>query len=186
MAKPKQNPAPSDPWDEAFLRVEAYLHAWKVEPRSLIAETATAICKKARQLAETRPGAHPVSLAMQALETTLSERFREVYPEIPALDHHQRAKGRVALLISQSAPLLARQLLTDQPCPPALSETLRESHLQSGPELRLSKMAPAPIEFGFGDNDEAVPSAPRWLPNPALIVALLVVSAIGGALAAAH
>lgn len=176
---------PTDPWEEAFLRVEAYLLAWKVEPRSLVAEIATAICKKAQALAAQNEGMHPVQLAMSLLQDSLSDRFREVFPDTGELPHHHRARGRLAVLLCGAAPLLGKQLPTSDSCPPELCSALRQSFLQSGPELRLSKMAPAPIEFGFGDSDEVAPSARHWMPNPALVVTLLVMSALGGVLAAA-
>jgi hypothetical protein len=175
-----------DPWDEAFRRVESYLHACRVSPRIRLTEVAIGIVDEARRRAADGSGQHPVALAMEVLKQRMATTFRAAFAEQPEREDLVRARGRLGLMMTGAPEQWAGFLQRAQPCSPELAHDLAEQPLQAGPELRLSKMPPAKIEFGFVDDDEELAPAGRWVPVPALAVSVVALGLMGAAWAATH
>jgi hypothetical protein len=167
------------PWDEAFLRVESYLHAHRIESRLLVSELATSIIEEARRDAETQPDEPPVRLAMEVLQRRMAAWFRDVFQEDSWKEEHSRRRGRLALVLTDMPSSWANDFLAERPLPGALTERLNEVALQPGPELRLSKMPPAPLEFALGDNEDAPTTLSRRAPWAAVTVWILAAGAMG-------
>ena len=177
---------PQSAWDEAFLRVESYLHAHQIESRLLLTSLTTSIIEEAREGAKDQPDAHPVELSMNVVHQRMSGWFKEAFGEGNWNEQQFRARGRLSLVMTDMASSWAQQFLSSDRVQPDLAQRLNEAALQSGPELRLSKMPPAPIEFGFSDSDEGSPAVSRWAPIPAIAIWIVVAGAMGAAWAATH
>jgi hypothetical protein len=176
-----------DPWDEAFLRVESYLHAHQIESRLELNRLATEVIAEARILFQSRPDEHPVTLAIEVVHRRMAEWFRRIYEiEGGARDEHQRARGRLGLLSAAGSVEWTPHFLDAEPVPAPLVSKIRETALQPGPEVRMSKMPPAELEFAFGDADDKTPILTRWGAYPAVATCVLIVSAMAVAWTATH
>ena len=188
VAEPAVAPAPVDAaWDEAFLRVESYLRAHHVESRVLLSRLTTEIIQTARELADQFPQEAPVTLAMRVTHAQIGDWLQRALGEGDWADERFRARGRLALLLSefpQRSPelFLAADAVTD-----ALRESLSHAQLQPAPEFRPVPMPPAPLEFPLAESAEE-----KWVTfsrstfNRAAASWLLFVSALGFAWYATH
>jgi hypothetical protein len=181
-------PAGTEPWDEAFLRVESYLHAHHIESRVLLNRLATEVIEEARCSASDRPGVPPVKLAMETVHRRMAHWFRTVFTEGNWKEERFRARGRLALVMTDTPSKSPQAFLSNEPVAPEFAAQMQQSTLQPGPEVRLSNMAPAKLEFAFGDNDEKekAPGLGRWAAYPALAVSVLIVSAMAYAWTSTH
>lgn len=177
-------------WDDAFVRVESYLRAHRIESRLLLNRLTTEIIEKARSLARERPDEPPVKLALQVTHAHMEVWFRAVLGknDTTATDERIRAQGRLALVLADSSGRWsAHYFLSGETMPANLADAMRRCHVQSGPEVRLGNMPPAPLEFPFTD-----PDMPSWpaLHRPVLYRAaalwLAIVGVMGAAWAASH
>jgi hypothetical protein len=180
--------APVDPaWDEAFLRVESYLHAHHLESRTLLNQLATEIIAEARARARARGTEEPVAIAMEVTHARIGAWFARAGCESGWAHERDRAHGRLALVIANLPGRWSNHFLSAEPVPPELAATMAAFQFQPGPELRFSNMPPAPLEFGFDETDG--PQAAQhgaWLLVRAGSSWLIAVGLIGVAWAASH
>ena len=169
------------PWDEAFVRVESYLHAHQIESRLVLSQLASSIIDEARGLAVEQPDEPPVRLAMEVVHRRMGEWFGKTLEEGNWTEEQFRARGRLALVMTNMSNSWADGFLSNDRISPQLVERLKDSTLQAGPEMRLSKMPPAPLEFAFGDGEDSPESVSRWSAFPALLITALVAGAVGAA-----
>jgi hypothetical protein len=183
-----QTSQPLDQWDAAYRRTESYLQACGVEPRILLTEIAMKTVDEARKrAANDRSHEHPVTLTMGVLLERMAAGFSAAFEDEVRLQDQLRARGRLALATSGEAPRWARRLLDQQRGrEESFGAYLQDRPLQPGPEMRLSKMPPARIEFAFGDNDEDPPLAAQRMPISALALAICVIGTVGAAWAVTH
>ncbi len=167
------------------MRVQSYLHAYRLESALKRNELTTEIISQARELEANSPGVAPVKLAMQVVQRRMGEWFQANIGEGNWLDDRFRARGRLAVLLSGVVTVWPEEFLSLQPTSQDARLALQVSQLQPGPEVRLSKMPPAALEFGFGDTDE-VPEVSRWAVHPAVGMCVVLVGAMGAAWAATH
>jgi len=172
-------------WDEAFVRVQSYLHAYRLNSVLQMTQLTTEVIAQARSLAPNFPGVPPVRLAMQVLQRRMGEWFQTNIEGGDWLDDRFRARGRLAVLLSDVVTVCPEQFLSSQPARTETKAALQISELQPGPEVRLSKMPPAELEFGFGDQDETQ-EVSRWAVHPAIGMCVVLVGAMGAAWAATH
>jgi hypothetical protein len=178
--------APDSPeWNEAFLRVQSYLHAHHIDGALLLNRLSTEIVEEAHLLAISQSAEAPVTLAMQVMHRRMADWFRSAIEEGNCKEERFRARGRLALLLSNVPSAWPQQFLSAEPLPSEVASALNVSVLQPGPEVRLSKMAPAELEFGFDDSDET-PAVAKWAFQPAIGVCVAIAGAMGAAWAATH
>jgi hypothetical protein len=185
--RPAASPTVDPAWDEAFLRVESYLHAHHVESRVHLNELATEIIAEARARATTQPAVAPVAIAMQLTHERIGAWFARAAREIDWSSDRDRAHARLALVIANLPDRWANYFLSAQPVPPALTAAMATFQFQPGPELRFSNMPTAPLGFGFDESTN--PQAGRkgtWFLLRAASSWLIVVGLIGVAWAASH
>ena len=181
-----EKPADSKTWDEAFLRVESYLHAHRVQSVVLLNQLTTEIIAEARARAEQQPGEPPVALAMRIAHERIASWFRSVVEDANWSEERLKARGRLALLMTNMSSSWSTQFLTSETISSELVQAMKKSTLQPGPEIRLSNMAPAPLEFAFGDTDESAPLVNRWATYPAVAVSILLIGVMAAAWTATH
>jgi hypothetical protein len=187
-ALPTQDPLSAEQkWDEAFLRVESYLHAHGIQSALIVNRITTLTLDEARKTAGDNPVSEPVTLAMAALQAAMAHWYRTVLndPDLP--EEAIRAKGRLALVMNRSEPSWTQQFLATDSIHPELATALREARLQPGPEVHLTNMPPAPLEFMI--NPEERSTAPGFRGHGLLQAAALwvcILGALGAAWAASH
>ena len=181
-------PVPVDPaWDEAFLRVESYLRAHHLESRVLLNQITAEIIREARQRALVHPGEEPVVAAMHATHARIGAWFASTGHGGDWSDERVRARGRLALVLEDLPGRRANCFLSNEPIPSDHSAALVAGVLQPGPELRLSNMPAAPLEFGFDEPAEASsPNRGGWSTIREAAGWIAIVGVYGAAWAASH
>jgi hypothetical protein len=180
--------APADPaWDEAFSRVEGYLRAHGLESRVLLNQLTGGIIEMAQARARQGDATEPVPLAMAITHARIGEWFARTGHQIDWADERMRARGRLALVIADLPGRWANHFLSSEPVPPDLASRMTLFQVLSSPEMRVSTMPPATLEFGFLESDTPHPSNQRfWPPFRAFVSWLLIVGFFGIAWAASH
>lgn len=154
-AAPATPPVPANAdWDEAFVRVESYLRSHHLESRVLLTHLTTEILKSARALASQMPAEAPVTIAMRVAHAHIGEWLQGVLHEGDWADERFRARGRLALLMSELPQQCPERFLSNEPLPTAVADRLVESRLEPAPEFRLTPMPPAMLEFPIADYAE--------------------------------
>lgn len=154
-AAPPTPPVPANAdWDEAFVRVESYLRSHHLESRVLLTHLTTEILKSARALAAQMPGEAPVTVAMRVAHAQIGEWLQGVLHEGDWADERFRARGRLALLMSELPQDCPEKFLSSEPLPPEVEGRLVESRLEPAPEFRLTPMPPAMLEFPIAEYAE--------------------------------
>ena len=174
-------------WDDAFLRVESYLHAHGIRSPMIVNRIATQTVDEARQAAVADPAAEPVALAMAKLQQAMAHWYRTVLGEQDLPEEVLRAKGRLALVMNRSEPGWTQQFLATDSVHPELAMALREARLQPGPEVQLTNMPPAPLEFMINPDERS--TAPGLRGHGLVQAAALwvfILGALGAAWAASH
>jgi hypothetical protein len=146
--------SPSVEWDEAFQRVESYLRAHQIESRELLNQRTAEIIRIARSVADDHPDLSPVTLAMQIANARIGSWLVRVFGDGEWADERFRARGRLALFLSKLPQTAPEYFLGPELPPPEQVERLTEAKVESAPELRLTRMPPAPLEFPLSDAAE--------------------------------
>jgi hypothetical protein len=141
-------------WDEAFLRVESYLWAHQIESRVLLNRLTTEIISAARVLADENPEVPPVTAAMHVLHERIGAWLERVLGDGRWADERFRARGRLAMLLARLPQTAPQEFLSPAPLPPDLVARLGNARIEPGPELRLTGMSAAPLEFPIADAAE--------------------------------
>lgn len=141
-------------WDEAFLRVESYLRAHHVESRVVLVQLTSEIVGVARALRESQPGEAPVTLAIRIAQARIGTWLVQNMGEGDWADERDRARGRLALLMSNAAGS-AEDVFLSGNLSPAVRARLIDAKVPGSPDIRLTPMPPAPLEFGLADAVEA-------------------------------
>ncbi|HVW21772.1 MAG TPA: hypothetical protein VHC86_11200 [Opitutaceae bacterium] len=187
QSDPASLSAQSEAWDDAFLRVESYLHAHRIQGRVAIHHLAAALVEEAKRESAGQRGTPPVTAAMNVLYRKMAAWYSQAFGEGGASEDALRSRGRLALVMTHLEAGWPREFLDGRPVRPALAEALRESRLEAGPELRPASMPAAPLEFAVAP---AGVEALRGLRRPGLIQAaglwLAIIGAMGAAWASSH
>ena len=148
-------PLPSVPptaeWDEAFLRVESYLRAHHIESRVLVNRLTNEIMDAARTIARRLPEEPPVTVAIQVAHARIGEWLTQSLGGGDWADERFRARGRLALLLADVPGACPERFLTTEALSPAIRDRMATATLKPGPELKLTAMPSAPLEFPLSD-----------------------------------
>jgi hypothetical protein len=188
VATESSNPflSPADPaWDEAYLRVESYLRAYGIESPVLLNRLTAEIIAVARASPSESGADDPVAVAMQVTHGRIGAWFSRLGRPIDWADDRARAHGRLALIATGMPGHWADYFLSDQPVPVDLASAMANFEVLPGPELRLSNMAPEPLEFGFEGSEQRLPTR-KWVPVRALVTWTVLFGCFGAAWAASH
>src|SRR4051812_38962871 len=179
---------PADPaWDEAFLRVESYLRAHHVGSRVMLNQIATEIIRDARQRSLENPGDEPVVAGMRAAHARIGAWFARAGNSGDWSDERVRAGGRLSLVLGASPERRQNYFLSNEEVPAEVAASLAAGVLRPNPELHLSNMPPAPLEFGFNDPaDPSISQKTGWAPVREAAGWLAIVGLYGAAWAASH
>lgn len=134
-------------WDEAFLRVESYLRAHHIESRVLLNRLTTDVLAAARLLAIEQPDEAPVTLAMRIAQARIGEWLVQALGQGDWADERFRARGRLALLLSEIPLQYPERFLAVEELPEETKARLADARLVPGPDVRLASMPAVPLEF---------------------------------------
>ncbi|HUR60163.1 MAG TPA: hypothetical protein VM029_20740 [Opitutaceae bacterium] len=136
-------------WDEAYLRVESYLRAHHIESRMQLSRLTTDIIAAARTLSLQEPTEAPVTLAIRIAQARIGEWLVHALGEGDWKDERFRARGRLALLMSNLPHECPERFLSFDDLPSKMRDRLATAKLEPGPTVRLAGMPPAPLEFSL-------------------------------------
>jgi len=174
-------------WDEAFLRVESYLRAHHVQSRVMLNQIATEIIRDARQRSLANPEVEPVVAGMQAAHARMGSWFARAGNAGDWSDERVRARGRLSLVLGPSPVRRQNYFLSNEEIPEEVATSLAAGVLRPNPELHVSNMPPAPLEFGFNDPaDPSISQKTGWAPVREAAGWLAIVGLYGAAWAASH
>lgn len=134
-------------WEEAFVRVESYLRAYRLESRIQLGRLTEEIITAARALAAEQPTEDPITLAIHVAQARVGEWTVRALGQGDWTDPRFRARGRLALLMAEVPKQHPQCFLGSEALPPETRERLAAADLQPGPDLRLAGMPSAPLEF---------------------------------------
>lgn len=137
-------------WDEAFLRVESHLRAYRIESRVRLNQLASEIINDARAMAVQHPDEAPVTLAMQITHARIGGWLVQALGEGDWADERFRARGRLAILMAEIPRRCPELFLSNEKLPAEVELRMRSAYLRPGPNVRLSSMRSAPLDFPLG------------------------------------
>ena len=135
-------------WDEAFLRVESYLRAHRIESRVQLNQLTTDLINAARTLATDHPEEPPVTLALQIAHARIGEWLVQAMGgQGDWADERFRARGRLAILLADIPRRNPEHFLQHEETTGIVQARLQQATLQPGPEVRHTRMPSTPLEF---------------------------------------
>jgi len=136
-------------WNLAFVRVEDYLRAHRLENRLHQIRLIEKILERAAERHAAHPQLDPTVLAAEETEAMMDAWFAEVLEE-RGLPHERIAvDGRVALLLCDGIERWPYAFLQEiEAVPPDFVRAMRTSSIHAGPDLIVSSMVPRPIDLG--------------------------------------
>jgi hypothetical protein len=181
------SPAAADPaWDEAFMRVQSYLRAHGLESPVLLNQATAGIIREARE-DPGAPGAEPVERAMEAAHARIGAWFARSGHDLDWTNDRMRAQGRMALVMADLPRRWPNHFLSPDPIPPELASAMASFPILPGPGVRLSGMAPEPLEFGVLEgNESGVPGRRIRFPARVMVTWFLIFGVLGAAWATTH
>ncbi len=169
------------------MRVQSYLRAYGMESPVLLNETTAGIIREAREHAQGGPGEHPMSLALGIAQLKIGEWFAQSGRQLDWSDGRTGAQGRLALIVADLPGRWRQFFLSSNPLPAELAAAMRSVEILPGPELRLTSMAPEPLEFGLLESgDSRLPGRRFWIPARFVFSWVLIFGFFGIAWAASH
>jgi hypothetical protein len=147
-------------WDEAFLRVESYLRAYGLESRVRLNQITSEIIQQAREQWSDDDTEAPVTIALNLARARVDAWLLSINPVAEPNYEQSAADARVALILADLPGRWSDCLLSACPLPEALRARLNSTPVLPTPELRVSNMPPAPLEFGNGEPAE--PGLGAW------------------------
>jgi hypothetical protein len=183
-----QSASDADPaWDEAFLRVESYLRTYGLESHVLLHQVTAAIIEEARDKARGGATENPVELAMNATQSHIGAWLARSGHPVDWTNDRIRAQGRLALIVADLPSRWPNSFLSSDPFPADLAVAMASSHVLPAPDMRVSNMAPEPLEFGLLEpGDPRIQSKRIWIPIRAFVPWLLIFGFFGVAWASSH
>jgi hypothetical protein len=134
-------------WNQAHDRLRDFLNAFAVGDHTQVSRLTLKLLDQAWEQHHQDPSLDPVSLAMAQAQKLVQEWFAanlEMRDQSPS---ELLASGCVALFLSRAFRIAPETFLT-APLPENLKESMRQTLLVTGPDLKISSMTPRPIDYG--------------------------------------
>jgi len=136
-------------WNRAFVRVEDYLRAHRVQNRLHQIRLIEKILERASERHALNPRLDPAVLAAEETEALMDGWFADVLEEISMPRERVSVDGRVALLLCDGIERWPYAFLEEpEQLPPEFIRAMRAASIQAGPDLTISSMVPRPIDLG--------------------------------------
>ena len=134
-------------WNQAHDRLRDFLNGFCLGDHAQVSRLTLKLLDQAREKYCQDPSLDPVSLAMAQAQKLAQEWFAsnlEIRGQPPA---ELLASGGVAMLLSRAFRTAPKAFLT-APLPENLRESMRQTLLVTGPDLKISSMTPRHIDYG--------------------------------------
>jgi hypothetical protein len=134
-------------WNQAHDRLHNFLSTFALGDHAQVSRLTLKLLDQAREMHRLDPSQAPVSLAMIQAKKMAEEWFSsnlEVQDQPPS---RLFASGYVTLLLSR-AFRTAPETFLDSPLPENLKESIRQTLLVTGPDLKISSMTPRHLDYG--------------------------------------
>ena len=135
-------------WNAAYVRVEDYLRAHRINNRLHQSRLIERILEGAARRHEADPTRDPVVLAAEETERTMQGWFVEQLGGSQLPPDQLAAQARVAMLLADVPAKWPYAFLDRERVPPAMATAMQTSSIQAGPDLAVSSMVPRDIELG--------------------------------------
>ena len=160
-------------WNRAYYRLEDYLRANFVVDKLEQSQIILRLLERAAQKHALDPSQSPTTLALNEAFEEMEDWFQMILPDEPA--QQISVTGRVRSFMIDAQEKWPDVFLSRQNLPPAFVKAMREMSLQPGPEWRVSRMAPRPLDSAPAP-DSMVES---WENNRGVAVAVLAMLVLG-------
>jgi hypothetical protein len=137
-----------DAWNAAYVRVEDYLRAHRIQHRLHASRLVLKILERAARRHEANPKLDPTTLAAEEAEAMMDQWFADML-EVRGQPHDRIAiDGRVAMFLADVPQKWPDAFLEEQQAPAELAKEMRDRAIAAGPDMTVSSMVPRPIDLG--------------------------------------
>jgi hypothetical protein len=137
-----------DQWNAAYVRVEDYLRAHRVQNRLHQSRLIQRILVAAARQHEQRPNLEPSTLAVEETDRLMDEWFGSVLGQKDLPHDRIAAEGRVALLLADGMQRWPYAFLEKEKLPADFLQAVKQGSISAGPDLAVSSMVPREIDLG--------------------------------------
>jgi hypothetical protein len=134
-------------WNQSHDRLQDFLNAFALGDHAQVSRLTLKLLDQAREQHRQDPSLDPVSLAMAQAQKLTGEWFASNLEMRGQPPSELLASGCVALLLSRVFRTAPETFLTDR-LPKNLKESMRQTLLITGPDLKISSMTPRDIDYG--------------------------------------
>lgn len=135
-------------WNNAYVRVEEYLRAHRIQNRLHSSRLINRILERAAVRHAADPSLDPTTVAAEETETVMDRWFAEMLDERDQPHERIAIDGRVALLLCDGPQKWPYAFLAEREVPGDFVEAMRAGALTAGPDMAVSSMVPRPIDLG--------------------------------------
>ena len=135
-------------WNNAYVRVEDYLRAHRIQNRLHSSRLILKILEQAAVRHAADPTLDPTTIAAEETEAMMDRWFAEILDERDQPHERIAVDGRVALLLCDGPQKWPYAFLETQQVPTEFVQSMRAGALAAGPDMAVSSMVPRPIDLG--------------------------------------
>lgn len=135
-------------WNAAYVRVEDYLRAHRVQNRLHQSRLIQRVLVAAARLHEQRPSVDPATLAVEETDRLMDAWFGAVLGEKDLPHDRIATEGRVALLLADGLQRWPYVFLERDQLPAEFLQAVKQGSIKAGPDLEISSMVPREIDLG--------------------------------------
>lgn len=135
-------------WNAAYVRVEDYLRAHRVQNRLHQSRLIQRVLVAAARLHEQRPSVDPATLAVEETDRLMDAWFGLVLGEKDLPHDRIATEGRVALLLADGLQRWPYVFLERDHLPAEFLQVVKQGSIKAGPDLAVSSMVPREIDLG--------------------------------------
>ncbi|HEY4247676.1 MAG TPA: hypothetical protein VGM64_12510 [Lacunisphaera sp.] len=135
-------------WNAAYVRVEDYLRAHRVQNRLHQSRLIQRVLVTAARLHEQRPSVDPATLAVEETDRLMDAWFGAVLGEKDLPHDRIATEGRVALLLADGLQRWPYVFLERGNLPAEFLQAVKQGSIKAGPDLEISSMVPREIDLG--------------------------------------
>ena len=135
-------------WNNAYVRVEDYLRAHRIQNRLHSSRLILKILEQAGVRHAADPTLDPTTIAAEETEAMMDRWFAEILDERDQPHERIAVDGRVALLLCDGPQKWPYAFLETQQVPTEFVQSMRAGALAAGPDMAVSSMVPRPIDLG--------------------------------------
>jgi hypothetical protein len=135
-------------WNSAYMRVEDYLRAHRIQNRLHSSRIVLVILERAAVRHKADPSLDPTTLAAEEIESAMDKWFANVLDERDQPHERIAVDGRVALFLCDGPQKWPYAFLEEHDYPVEFVEAMRAGAFAAGPDMAVSSMVPRPIDLG--------------------------------------